>query len=94
MRLTVRAKPGSRTESVVLLERSGADGVPLLEVRVRAKAVDGAANEAIRKALAEALGVRPAAVELVRGQASRIKHFAVDVDPDALDSLATQPNPS
>lgn len=87
--MTVRAKPGSRVESVVLVDPAGADGVPVVEVRVRAKAVDGAANAAIRKALAAALCVRPGAVEIVRGQTSRIKHVAVDAEPGALENLAT-----
>jgi hypothetical protein len=40
--------------------------------------VDGKATEAVRRALAEALGVRPAAVTLRVGATSRNKIFLVD----------------
>jgi uncharacterized protein YggU (UPF0235/DUF167 family) len=51
-------------------------------VAVNAPPVDGRATEATRLALAKALGVRPAAVELRGGAASRDKLFTV-TDPPA-----------
>nr|WP_189202204.1 DUF167 domain-containing protein [Couchioplanes caeruleus] len=56
---------------------------PALIVAVAAPAVDGKATEAVRRALAEALGVRPAAVTLKIGATSRDKVFTVagDVGP-------------
>jgi uncharacterized protein len=44
-----------------------------LVVRVAAAPVDGAANAAVVAVVADALGVRPAAVTLVRGERSRDK---------------------
>lgn len=68
-----------------------------LVVRVREPAVDGRANEALRSALARALGVRPAAVELVQGLRSRRKRLQIAGDPGALRSrlqaLAGRPEP-
>jgi len=46
-------------------------------VRVRERAIDGAANAACIRALATAYGVAPSAVELVRGARSRQKRFAI-----------------
>lgn len=46
-------------------------------VRVRAAAADGRANEAVRRLIADMLGVRAAEVELVRGQRSRRKTIRV-----------------
>jgi len=46
--------------------------------------VDGRATEAVRVALASALGVRPASVSLKSGMASRDKVFLVDPAPDDL----------
>ncbi len=57
-----------------------------LQVRVRAAAREGAANAAVRRALARALGIRPAAIGLISGQRSRRKWVAVKGDPDALAS--------
>ena len=42
--------------------------------------VDGKATEAVRRALADALGVRPAAVSLRLGASSRDKVFTVNGD--------------
>ena len=53
-----------------------------LVVRVTARAVDGAATEAVLKAVASALGLRPYEVALVSGATSRTKVLEV---PDGLD---------
>jgi len=75
VRYTVHAKPGSRRPGVEV----GEDGS--LTVRVAARAVDGAANEAIVRAVAGHLGVRPSAVVIARGHGARTK--LVDVDDGA-----------
>jgi uncharacterized protein YggU (UPF0235/DUF167 family) len=72
-RYEVRARPGSRNG--VSVER-GPDAV--LTVRVKERAVDGAANEAIVAALATHFGVRRADVRILRGLASRVKLVEVD----------------
>ena len=69
--LRVRLTPRSSREEVRLLD----DGS--LAVRVSAPPVDGRANEALRRAVAAALGVAPSRVELVRGQRSREKALRV-----------------
>ena len=58
---------------------------PALVVAVHAPAVDGRATEAARRALAEALGVRPARVALRSGATSRDKLFTVTAPPADLD---------
>jgi uncharacterized protein len=59
-------------------------------VAVSAPAVDGRATEAARRALAAALGLRPAVVDLQRGAASRDKLFAVRDAPEDLDDRVRQ----
>jgi uncharacterized protein YggU (UPF0235/DUF167 family) len=54
---------------------------PSLVVAVTAPAVDGRATEAARRALAEALRVRPAAVSLRSGVTGRDKLFVVASPP-------------
>jgi uncharacterized protein (TIGR00251 family) len=66
-RLTVEVRP-----------RAGRDAVDgwrgsVLRVRVTAPPADGAANEAVRRLLAERCGCAPSRVEVVRGHASRTK---------------------
>jgi hypothetical protein len=75
----VRVKPGaSRTR--VGGRYDGARG-PALVVAVTARAVDGAATGAVLAAVAEALGVRRAAVRLRSGRTSRDKVLAVEDPP-------------
>src|SRR5687768_4004298 len=71
----VRVKPGAG-RSRVGGRYDGPHGAALV-IAVAAPAVDGRATEAARRALAEALGMRPADVALRIGAASRDKVFAV-----------------
>jgi len=85
--IAVRVRPGAgRTR--VGGRYDGPHGSALI-VAVGAPAVDGQATEAVRRALAEALGVRPAAVTLRVGATSRDKVFVVDArDAEASRRLA------
>ena len=65
-RLAVRVTPGARSEAVEL-----SDGKLL--VKVRARPADGAANAAVLKLVASALGVPPSRLEMLRGATSREK---------------------
>lgn len=65
-RLALRVTPGARVESL-----SVSAGV--LNVKVRAKPTDGAANTAVIRLLAKALGIPPSSIELLRGDRSRDK---------------------
>ena len=62
--------------------RAGADGREELEVRVAEAPADGAANEAVVRLLARALGVRLSELTIVSGQSSRHKRIAI---PFAMD---------
>jgi uncharacterized protein len=81
--VAVRVKPGASRTRVG--GRYDGPGGPALVVAVSAPAVDGRATEAARRALAEALGVRPARVTLRSGATSRDKLFAVERPPAGLD---------
>jgi len=54
-----------------------ADGRAVLKIRVRAAPEDGAANEAVRRTLARALGRPVSAVRLTAGATARIKTLVV-----------------
>ena len=71
VRFSVRVQPRA--------SRSGVDSVigDALKVRVHAPPVDGAANQAVIEALADALGVPKRAVTIVSGESGRSK--VVDV---------------
>jgi uncharacterized protein len=63
-------KPGSKHPGL-----ASENGV--LVLRVRERPVDGAANAACVRALAQAYQVPPSAVELVSGARNRAKRFAI-----------------
>jgi uncharacterized protein (TIGR00251 family) len=69
--LTVRVTPRSGRDEVVRLD----DGV--LHVRVTAPPVEGAANAAVTKLLAAALGIPARDVVLAGGASGRVKRFEV-----------------
>jgi uncharacterized protein YggU (UPF0235/DUF167 family) len=85
-RVTVRVRPGASRTRVGGRYGDGADAT--LVVAVSERAVDGAATDAVLVALADALGVRPWQVVLVRGRTSRDKTVDI-VDPpeDLADRL-------
>jgi uncharacterized protein len=63
------------------------DGVTL-EAWVTAPAVEGAANEALLRAVAAALGLRRSSVALVAGERGRLKRLRLqDLDPARLEAL-------
>jgi uncharacterized protein (TIGR00251 family) len=79
VRFAVRVRPGAGRTAVG--GRWAAPGGDALIVTVRAPAVDGKANEAVRRALAEAFGVRRQRVAIVRGERVRDKIVEIAADP-------------
>jgi uncharacterized protein len=86
--IRLRVTPRGGRDPVVGVEALS-DGRAVLKVRVKAVPEDGAANEAVRRLLAEALGCSASAVSLAAGAAARVETFRVEGDPATLaDSLA------
>ncbi|MFT4213497.1 MAG: DUF167 domain-containing protein [Microbacterium sp.] len=73
MQYSIRVKPGSRKGPLVEEDAGG------LTVHVRERAIDGAANGGVVRALAAHFGVAPRDVEIVRGHSSRLKRVEVDL---------------
>ena len=70
--VVVRVKPGSRKGPLVEVDDDGA-----LTVYVPERAVDGKANAAVVRLLAEHFGVSRSEVELVSGATARPKRFRI-----------------
>jgi uncharacterized protein len=80
VRLSVRLTPrASRTGLDGLV--TGADGRPMLQIRVAAAPVEGAANAALIALVAAALHVRKADVVIIAGQSARVKRLDILGDP-------------
>jgi len=75
-RLPVRLTPGAADDRIDGWDVD-ADGRPVLKVRVRARPVEGEANEALIRLLAKALGAPRSSVSLARGGQSRLKMIEV-----------------
>ena len=83
VRLAVRLSPRAsrnRIEGVA----TGADGKPVLKIRLTAPPVDGAANAALIAFLAETLALRKAEIVIRSGETSRLKHLHLSGDADVL----------
>jgi uncharacterized protein len=76
VQLIVRVKPGSRKGPLV--EQSAASEDHTLTVYVQQRAVDGQANEAVVKLIAQHFGVPKSRVDIVRGHTSRLKTVNID----------------
>jgi uncharacterized protein len=76
-RLAVRLTPRGGRDAIDGWA-SGPDGRPFLKVRVAAPPVDGAANEALVRLIAKALGLPARAVRIAAGEHARLKQLEID----------------
>ncbi len=82
--LAVKLQPGAAMERIDGWDVD-ASGRRVLKVRVRARPIDGEANDALIRFLAKSLDLPKSAVALTRGGQSRLKMIAFEgVDEDAL----------
>jgi uncharacterized protein (TIGR00251 family) len=82
--LQVRVTPRANRDEIT----GWRDGV--LQVRLRAPPVEGQANEALRRLLADKLGLRLADVEVVTGEKSRTKRVRLTgVSDEAMRAVLT-----
>ncbi len=84
-RLRVRVTPRARqTAATGIVE---ADGRPALAVRLAAPPVEGAANKALLRYLAEALDLPRSAVRIVSGDTGRLKQVSLaGVSPERVSA--------
>jgi uncharacterized protein len=71
-RVSVRVQPSARRDELIGIR----DGV--LTVRVTAPAIEGRANEALRRLLAKRLAVSRSAVTVIQGHRSRDKVIQIE----------------
>ena len=84
MRLTVHVHPGSKSPGV------GGPYDGQLIVRVRERAVDGSATEAVTASLAAAFCVTQRSVVCIHGAISRTKTFDIEGDDATLGATLAQ----
>jgi uncharacterized protein (TIGR00251 family) len=82
IRVSVRVKPGSSRGKV------GGSHNGALIVAVSAQPVDGAANQAVIKALAHALDVKVRDLRVVSGHTARTKTIEIELQVDRLEEIS------
>lgn len=82
-RIAIRVTPRSSKPGIGDW-RSAADGREKLEVRVSEAPTDGAANDAVIRLLAKALGLSRSAVTIVSGHTSRHKRIEVPLNEEVV----------
>ncbi len=70
----VKATPQSAKNEIVGIEQVQ-DQQYAIKIKLKAKPIDGAANEALIKYLSEKLGIRTQQITLLSGQTARIKRL-------------------
>lgn len=70
-RLALKVTPGARTEQIVIIDDT-------VLIKVRAKAHDGEANDAVLAMLAAALDLPKSKVQLLRGATGRSKLVQIE----------------
>ena len=85
LRLAVRLTPRASREGVDGVIQ-GSDGRPLLQLRLAAPPVDGAANAALVAFVARALRLRKSEVAIVSGEKARLKLLELAGDPAELSA--------
>jgi uncharacterized protein YggU (UPF0235/DUF167 family) len=81
--VTVRLTPKGGRDSIDGVETMS-DGRAVLKAHVRAAPHEGAANDALVRLIAKALGVSPRSVEVTGGATSRIKRVTIVGEAAAL----------
>lgn len=84
--LFVRLTPKASRDALEGVERT-ADGAAHVKARVRAVPEKGAANTALERLVARALGVPASCVSVVAGGTSRLKTVRISGEPAALAGL-------
>jgi uncharacterized protein len=80
----VYVRPGTRRSSI------GGTHDDLLVVATSARPIDGQANDAVQRAIAEAFAVRVSSVSIMRGGAGRRKRIRIDADGGTVTDLAAR----
>lgn len=94
IKLTVYVQPGAKKTTI-----AGMHGEHL-KISLNAPPVDGAANQALIKFIAECLAIKMKDIQLIRGEKSRIKTLELtsskldDKNTDSLLSMLIQKKPS
>ncbi len=78
MLVRVRLVPGAKTDQIVGQEAG------IYKIRLMAPPIDGRANEALIRFLADRLNIAPSLISIIKGHTSKHKTLDVPLSEDAL----------
>jgi len=87
-RLTVQIRPGAKSSAVV-----GRVG-ETVKIAIAAPPIEGRANDALIKFLANDLGLAQSRIHILRGTSSRLKTLDIDAAPEVLQEWLSRIAPS
>ena len=87
--LDVRLTPRSARDAIEGIE-CRADGRAVLKARVCAPPFEGAANDSLRRLIANQLAIAPRQVEIAGGEGARVKRLRIVGDPAMLDAALSR----
>jgi uncharacterized protein (TIGR00251 family) len=81
--LRIKAVPGSSINKIADIQ----EGV--LRIKIKAPAVEGAANKELIKFLSKTLRIAKSDIDILKGETSKIKSIRVPIDENIVQKLAT-----
>jgi len=84
MLIYLKVKPNQRFESVEKVSKGAVPGAVEWQIRLKAPAVDGQANENLMDFLSRVTGIPKSGISLKKGQTSRIKCVEIRADEQAV----------
>jgi len=81
IKLLIKVKPNSAKDKISV------DAENNLTIKIRAKPIDGEANEYLVKYLAKELGISHSHIQIEKGATGRHKRVAFNIEQEKLDGL-------
>jgi uncharacterized protein (TIGR00251 family) len=81
VRLVIHVKPGASRDEIAI------DTEENISIRVKAKPIEGEANDYLVKYLSKELDISRGRIQLEKGATSRVKRISIDITQPELDQL-------
>jgi uncharacterized protein (TIGR00251 family) len=81
VQLLIKVKPNSSKDEISVDEEGN------ISVKIRAKPIDGEANEYLVKFLAKEFGISKALIQIDKGATSRLKRISINIEESGLKSI-------
>lgn len=81
IRVVINVKPGASRDEI------STDAEGNLLVRIKAKPIEGEANDYLVKYLADEFDISRSKIQLEKGATSRVKRIAIDITQEEFDKL-------